>query len=182
LPLKDITYYVNRKGARRAVVFYLGLSLAFLIFCLFIPAQIGEDVELSSVLEAIARIVGIAGTIGFSVLGLIFLRRLRSREPYLVISVDGVYDNASGMTSGAGQIDWSEIADIRLSSYQGLPCVELVPKNRERFLRRFGWMERINRSSRFGYPAVAIRGPLLPVEPDVLVEQMREYRQFALDM
>jgi len=182
LPLEDIEYYINRKGARKAIVFYLSLSLAFFIFTLFVPPLIGEDVGLSSALKAIARIAGIAGTIGFSVLGLLFLRRFRSKEPYLVISVDGIYDNASGMSSGAGQIEWSEIDDIRLSSYQGLPCVELVPKNRERFLRRFGWMERINRSSRLGYPAVALRGPLLPVEPDVLVEQMREYRRFALDM
>jgi hypothetical protein len=181
LPLKEIAYYVNRKGARRAILFYLGLSLAFLLFHLFVSAHTGEDMGLSSASEAIASVIGIAGAIVSSVLGIIFLRRLCSREPYLVISVDGIYDNASGMNSGAGQIAWSEIAAIRLTRYHGLPCVELVPKDREQFLQRFSWMERLNRSSRLGYPAVAIRGPLLPVEPDVLVEQMREYRQCALD-
>ena len=163
------------------MVFYLSLSLAFLLFHLLVPAHIGEDSGLTSASKAIARVIGIVGTIVFDVLGLLFLRRLCSKEPYLVISVDGVYDNASGMLSGAGQIDWSEIADIRLSRYHGLPCVELVPSNRERFLQRFSWMERINRSSRLGYPAVALRGPLLPVAPDLLAEQMREYRRRALD-
>lgn len=181
MPLKDVAYYVNRKGARRAILSYLSLSLGFFLFAIFVPAYIGENGGLSSVLEVIARVTGIAGTIAFTVLALIFLRRLLSREPYLVIREDGVFDNASGMWSGAGQIGWREIADIRLSRYQGLPCVELVPENREQFLQRFGWMERINRSLRLGYPAVAIRGPLLPVEPDVLAEQMREYRRCALD-
>jgi len=72
-------------------------------------------------------------------------------------------------------------ADVRLSKYQGLPCVELVPKNRERFLQRFSWLERLNRSARFGYPAVALRGPLLPVEPALLAEQIRGYWRNALN-
>lgn len=171
----ELRYYVDKNSARRAVIFYLILSLAFLIFHLFIAPYVDGNEGLSPATRVLARFIGIAGILVFSTLGLLFLHRLYSKEPYLVISSHGVYDNASGIFSGAGQIEWSEIADVRLSKYHNLPCVELVPKNPERFLERFGWIERINRSSRLGYPAVAIRGPLLPVEPAILAGQMREY-------
>ena len=178
---ENIAYYANRKGAKRAVIFYLILSLAFLLFHLFVSLHIGEDSDLSFASKALARVIGIGGIIVFSTLGLLFLYRLYSKKPYLVISANGIYDNASGTYSGAGQIEWSDIADVRLSKYHNLPCVELVPKNRERFMQRFGWIERINRSARLGYPAVAIRGPLLPVEPALLAEQIRECWRSALD-
>ncbi len=178
---EDIAYYVNRKGAKRAVIFFLILSLAFLLFHLFVSPHIGEDSDLSFASKALARVIGIGGIIVFATLALLFLYRLYSKEPFLVISASGIYDNASGTCSGAGQIEWSEIADVRLAKYHNLPCVEIVLKNRERFLQRFGWVERINRSARLGYPAVAIRGPLLPVEPALLAEQIREYWRRALD-
>ncbi|MDH3601252.1 MAG: hypothetical protein OEU26_16670 [Candidatus Tectomicrobia bacterium] len=173
----DIEYYVNRAGARKAVIFYVVLALLF-IFVLFF---VGADAELSLVSKALAFVAGVGGVVAFSYLGLVFRRRLNSKEPLLVLNVRGVFDNASGMSSGAGWIEWSEIADIRVSRYHNLPCVEVVLKNREMFLQRFGWMERVNRSSRLGYPAVAIRGPLLPVEPAMLAEQMRTYWQSACD-
>jgi hypothetical protein len=53
------------------------------------------------------------------------------------------------------------------------PCVELVPADQDAFLRRFSWLGRMGRNPRLGYPVVAIRGPLLPVGTDILVEQMR---------
>ena len=176
---EEIVYYVNRRGTMRAVIFYLILLLTFLLFHLYVSPNTG-GMDLPSAAKLIVHITGIGGIVIFSILVLMFLRRLYSKEPYLVVSARGVYDNASGSWSGAGWIDWSEIADVRLSKYQGLPCVELVPKNRERFLQRFNWLERVNRSARFGYPAVALRGPLLPVEPALLAEQIREYWRNAL--
>ena len=177
---EEIVYYVNRKGTRRAIIFYLLLLLTFLLFHLYVSPKL-EGTDLPSATKVLVHIAGIGGIVLFSILVLMFLRRLYSKEPYLVISSRGVYDNASGSWSGAGWIDWSEIADVRLSKYQGLPCVELVPKNRERFLQRFSWLERLNRSARFGYPAVALRGPLLPVEPALLAEQIRGYWRNALN-
>ena len=180
LHTEEIVYYVNRKGTRRAIIFYLILLLTFLLFHLYVSPKL-EGTDLPSATKVLVHIAGIGGIVLFSILVLMFLRRLYSKEPYLVISSRGVYDNASGSWSGAGWIDWSEIADVRLSKYQGLPCVELVPKNRERFLQRFSWLERLNRSARFGYPAVALRGPLLPVEPALLAEQIRGYWRNALN-
>lgn len=177
---EEIVYYVNSRGAKRAVIFYLILSLAFLLFHLYVTPTLGGT-GLPSAYRALAHIAGIGGIVVFSTLGLIFLRRLFSKEPYIVVNAHGIYDNASGIWSGAGRIEWSEIADVRLSKYHNLPCVELVPKKRECFLQRFNWMERINRSSRLGYPAVALRGPLLPVEPALLAGQIREYWRNALD-
>lgn len=170
---EEIVYYVNCRGAKSGGIFFLILSLAFLVFYLYVFLNVG-GADLPSVSKALAHIAGIGGIVGFSTLGLMFLRRLYSKEPYLIVNARGIYDNASGSWSGAGWIEWSEIADVRLSNYHSLPCVELVLKNRERFLRRFNWLGRINRSARLGYPAVALRGPLLPVEPILLVEQIRD--------
>lgn len=177
---EEIVYYVNRRGASRAVISCVILLLGFLIFHLYVSSSSGV-MDLSSATRVIVHSAGIGGVVIFSILGLMYLRRLCSREPYLVVSARGVYDNASGSWNGAGWIDWTEIDDIRLSKYQGLPCVELVPKDRERFLQRFNWLERFNRSTRFGYPVVALRGPLLPVEPAQLAEQIREYRRDVLN-
>ncbi|MGB5472401.1 MAG: STM3941 family protein [Gammaproteobacteria bacterium] len=177
---EEIVFYVNRRGTRRTVIFCLVLLLTFLLSYIYVSPNLGET-DLPSATKVLVHIAGIGGIVLFGILGLMFLRRLYSRQPYLVISPRGVYDNASGSWSGAGWIDWSEIADVRLSKYQGLPCVELVPKNRERFLQRFNWLERLNRSARFGYPAVALRGPLLPVEPALLAEQIRGYWRNVLN-
>lgn len=156
------------------------LALGCLLF-LLVFGVLGVDSDLSIVSMALASVAGVLGFVGFATLGFIFFRRLNSKEPYLVIGPAGLYDNASGMSSGAGWIAWSEIADVRLSKYHNLHCVELLPKSRTHFMQRFSWLERLNRSSRLGYPAVAIRGPLLPVEPTVLVEQIRRYWRGAHD-
>lgn len=171
---REIVYEVDRRGARRSVIVHILLASGCLLFLLVVDL-FGADSDLSVVSMALATVAGVVGVVGFGKLGLIFFRRLNSSEPYLVITPEGLYDNASGMSSGAGWIAWSEIADVRLSRYHNLDCVELVPKSRRQFMRRFSWLERFNRSSRLGYPAVAIRGPLLPVEPAVLVEQISSY-------
>lgn len=131
-------------------------------------------------MKVLTCIIGIGG-VGFAVLGLLFVRRLFSNGPYLVINNNGIYDYASGIYSGAGFIDWSEIDDIKLSKYHNLPCVELVLKNRGQFLKRFSIFERINRSKFLGYPAIALRGPLLPVEPHIMIEQIMEYKKLIVE-
>lgn len=176
----EIVYHVDRKGARRSGIYFLLLALGSLVFLLLFGI-VGVAPELSAVSRAVASVAGAAGALGFGTLGLTFFRRLSSGEPYLVIGPDGLHDNASGLTSGAGWIAWSQIGDVRLSRYHNMDCVELVPRDRNDFMRRFGWLERFNRSRRLGYPAVAIRGPLLPVEPAVLVEEIRRYWRGAGD-
>lgn len=177
----EVTYNVDRRGATKGVAFHLTLAIVCLLFHLFASPLARDHPDLPDAWETLASYIGIAGFVLFAVLGLRFLRMLVSSEPYLVINTEGILDNASGMFSGAGWIKWEEVADIRLSKYHNLPCVELVLKDRERFLQRFGWAERLNRSYRLGYPTVALRGPLLPVEPAVLVEQIQGYWQRAPD-
>jgi len=177
--MKEITFRVNRRGAAKGAALHLTLALAFLLFRLFATPLAPNHPALPQSWEALASFIGIVGFIFFTILGLRFFRMLVSSEPYLVINVRGVQDNASGMFSGAGWIAWEEIADVKLSKYHNLPCVELVPKDRGRFLQRFGWVERLGRSSRLGYPAVALRGPLLSIEPSELAERMRAYWRHA---
>jgi hypothetical protein len=172
---EEIVYYVDRRGALTAAVAALIVAASFLLFHLFVAPIVSQDPEVSLVQRVVSRGIGPAGFVVFAIVGIIYLRRLMSRQPYLVISKQGVFDNASGVWSGAGWIAWSEIAEIRLSRYHNLPSVELVPSDREQLMRRFGWVERLNRSRTLGYPAVAFRGPLLPAEPSVLVQQMETF-------
>lgn len=178
--MNEVAYHVNKRGAAKGVAFHLCLAVTFLLFHFFVSPRLQQRPDISGGWEAVASYIGMVGFVAFILLGLRFFRMMLSSEPYLVINAEGILDNASGMFSGAGWIPWDEIADIRLSKYHNLPCVELVPTDRERFLQRLGWAERISRSS-LGYPAVALRGPLLPVEPAVLAEQIQAYWQRAHD-
>lgn len=179
--MERITYPVDRDGARKGVLFFLALAIGFLLFHVHLAPLLTEGADPSPVSRAIASGAGLVGFAFSSILVIAYLRRLLSDEPYLALDSRGVYDNASGTWSGAGWIEWSEIADIRVSTYHNLPCVEIVPKDRARFLKRFGWLGRLDRSERLGLPAVALRGPLLPVEPIVLADRMRAYWRSATD-
>ena len=174
----EIIYKVNKRNARKAALLYFILSLVcFLIFFYIYnnPANIGPII----LNIAFAGIMATGG-LGFAVLGLLFIRRLYSKQPYLLINENGIYDYASGIYTGAGFIDWNIIDDIKLSKYHNLPCVELVIKNREQFLREFSILERVNRSKFLGYPAVALRGPLLPIEPRILFKEIVEYKKLIV--
>jgi hypothetical protein len=168
-------YHVNKKGAVRAIAFHFGLAAAILLICVFVSTGSQAMLDVSKTARVLLWIVAVGGPIVFSTLGFVFLFRLRSDRPLLVLGPDGILDNGSGVWFGVGLIAWSEISDIRLSRYQGLVCVEVVLRDREAFLSRLGPLDRLNRSARLGYPAVAFRGPLLPVPVEQLLEQMRQY-------
>ena len=176
---QEIVYKINKSNAKKAIVLYFILSLSCIFLYFYSSHNLWESNSLV-LMKVLAYIIGIGG-VGFAVLGLLFIRRLFSNGPYLVINNNGIHDYASGIFSGAGFIDWNEIDDIKLSKYHNLPCVELVLKNREQFLKRFSIFERINRSKFLGYPAIAFRGPMLPVEPHIMIEQIMEYKKLIVE-
>jgi hypothetical protein len=66
----------------RAVIFYLILLLTFLLFHLYVSPNTGGT-DLPSAAKLIVHITGIGGIVIFSILVLMFIRRLYSKEPYL---------------------------------------------------------------------------------------------------
>ncbi len=172
---QELVYEVDRRGALRAVAFHSGLALAMLLFLVLLVPRLPGNGQSSPFVSFFAGAAGLLGVGLFATLALRFLLRLASGEPLLVINARGLQDNASGVFSGAGWIDWAEVAEVRLSTYQGLRAVEIVPRDRQLFLSRLGRVERVARSARLGYPALALRGPLLPLDPAVLAEQIQAY-------
>lgn len=179
--VRRLVYHPDAKGGRRSVAFHGTVATGFLavgVAVWVLPASItgastGAQVGIS--------VLALAGALIFGWVAVSFLQRLRSDSPLVVLEPDGLFDNGSAMFSGVGWIPWSDVEEIRLGSYQGLPCVEVVLHDRNSFLRRLSWLERPGRSARLGYPAVAFRGPLLPEEPERMVEEMRAYLSSVLE-
>lgn len=152
----------------------MGLASLF-VFCYVYRSALAAP---SNVSDAFVGLTGLSGTVFFLIVSALFLRRAVSSQPYVVITSEGIYDNGSGIWAGAGWIDWDEVADIRVSTYNGRPSVELIPLDKVEFMQRFNWIERIDRiSSR--YPPVVFRPPLLSIPEDVLAEQLRAYWEAA---
>ena len=169
-----VAYRIDQRGARNAVAFHAMLSTGFLLLGILawsVPYAIGAFDGARLAIAAMAA----GGATLFFWIAFRFFERLRSDAPLFVLDSQGVYDNGSAVFSGVGWIGWGEIEDVRVGRYHRLPCVELVLKDRDRFLERVPWSGRVGRSARLGYPAVAFRGPLLPGDPQRLVEQIRLY-------
>ncbi len=89
------------------------------------------------------------------------LLRLIKPKPSLVINDEGVFDNASAV--GAGMLKWSEIAEVKISSFMGQRFLSIVPNNPEEILQRQSiikrWLMTANRGlvdSPFNVPETAL--------------------------
>ncbi len=96
----------------------------------------------------IVRVLG--GYLGVAFFGICLgyaIFRLIKPKPSLVINDEGVFDNASAV--GAGMLKWSEIAEVKISSYMGQRFLSIVPNNLEEILQRQSilkrWLMKVNR-------------------------------------
>ena len=126
-------------------------------------------------MHALVSAVAACGTAAFGWIGVRLFLRSRSDRPLVVLDADGIWDYGSAVFSGVGRIPWREVQEVRVGRYQGLDCVEVVVRDRDDLLRGRSWLDRMGRSEWLGYPAVAFRGPLLPMAPARMVEEMRTF-------
>ena len=172
---RRLEYEVDVNGGQRAAAFHALLASGFLLVgaaAWWLPAQI---VGTSSGARWLVAVVSVAGAALFGSLAVRFGRRSRSGVPLITLQPDALVDHGSAVFSGVGRIPWSEIEDIRLGRYHSLPCVEIVLRDRETVLQELSWTERLGRSARLGYPALAFRGPLLPKPAEAMAEEMRAF-------
>lgn len=110
---------------------------------------------------------------GFGFLYLTF--RLVVRKPALVVSDEGILDNASAV--GAGLIRWDEVKDIRATSFGAERMLVIVPKDEAAILARQNLVKRLvmrMNKSLSGY-IVCIPGNILPMPCDELRDEIKHY-------
>ena len=84
---------------------------------------------ISPVCQSVTKIfvAGIAGIIFFGFIGFSIFKRLFDKKPGVIISLNGIVDNSSGLS--AGFIPWSDIKEIKETIVARQPFINLVVKN-----------------------------------------------------
>ena len=134
--MEDIVIFPSRK---KLVLIAIG-ALGFVALGIFII----KKPEIYWVFRLLGGYLGVAFfgiCLGYA------LFRLIKPVPSLVINDEGVFDNASAV--GAGMLKWSEIAEVRISSFMGQRFLSIVPNNLEEILQRQNitkrWLMKANR-------------------------------------
>lgn len=166
-----LVYRMSRKRLCKSLIW----SIVFLCICIWMAV----DPYQSDYPFWLMRAVGILGSVFFSVLILFSAKRLILRDPAVIVSRKGIFDNATGI--GVGWIGWEEIQNIYVSSYSAglnrFSYVGIMPKNRDIFMIRFSWIGRFIRSSPSGSAPIKIQDGLLEVEADSLYREIVAYKQ-----
>jgi hypothetical protein len=148
--MEDIVIFPSRK------------KLVLIAIGAFVLAAIGVFIIKDPEIYWLIRILG--GYLGVPFFGACLgyaLFRLTKPKPSLVINDEGVFDNASAV--GAGMLKWSEIAEVKITSYMGQRFLSIVPNNLEEILQRQSilkrWLMKANRGlvdSPFNVPEIAL--------------------------
>lgn len=151
-------------------------ALAFVFTGLWIGGLFGGP-------KAGLGMVVVATYVGVPVFGLCFvyaLYRLVVRKPALVVSREGILDNASAL--GAGMIRWEEIREVRSCHFGTQRMLVIVPRDEGAILARQNPAKRllmlVNKSLA-GY-AVNIPQNVLPMSDGDVIEEIKRYRKTRL--
>ena len=79
-------------------------------------------------------IVGLASILFFGLVGFSIFKKLWDKTPGLIISDQGVFDNASGVS--AGLVPWTDIVEIRETKVVNQTFINLVVKNPQVYIDR----------------------------------------------
>ena len=188
----ELVYRVDRLGAWRATAFHAALATAVLTAAAVILWVTPSAIAAPQWLRMLALVVGLVGFVAFAGLAWRFARRVRSAEPLIVLRRYGMYENVSAVFTGVGWVAWADVADVRVAEHQGVPCVHVVLRPDAELVSRAAWARRgvgwgrrrgerrmtLLRRARGGMDradrgSLVLQGPLLPVEPDELAEEIR---------
>lgn len=148
-------------------------SLLFVILGLYL-AQNGVAMGLDWWEIIIASYVGIP----FFGLCLMYASyRLLLPKPAVVISDEGIFDNASAV--GAGMLKWEEIADVFAYDFRGHRMLGIVPVNEEVVLGRQSRFKRVMAKMNKGIAEAPFNIPqgVLPISVDELLSRVEERRR-----
>lgn len=118
--------------------------------------------------------------VGVPFFGLCFLYlifRIAVPRPALIVSDEGILDNASVV--GAGLIRWDEVKDIRATSFGTERVLVIVPKDETTILARQNPVKRrlMRMNKSLANCIVCIPGNILPMTCEELRDQIRQYRK-----
>lgn len=122
----------------------------------------------------------IVSWVGIPLFGFSFLYacyRLIVPKPAVIISQQGIFDNASALS--AGLVRWEEIAEISIYKFNMQRYLGIVPLDIEAFLQRQPvfkrWLMKINMHT--GLAPINIPQITLRMKVDELMLRIQEYRQ-----
>jgi hypothetical protein len=155
----------------------LGIAIGALLFvilgCYFAQNRVALGLSLRTII--ITSYVGIP----FFGLCLVYaIYRLLIPKPAVVISDEGIFDNASAV--GAGMLRWEEIADIFAYDFMGQRMLGIIPVNEEIVLRRQTRLKRVIAKMNKGIAPAQFNIPqsVLPISVDELLSRVEERRTY----
>jgi len=103
--------------------------------------------------------------------------RLLMPKPAVVISDEGIFDNASAV--GAGMLRWEEIADVFAYDFMGQRMLGIIPVNEEVVLGRQSRLKRVMAKMNKGIAEAPFNIPqnVLPISVDELLTRVEERRR-----
>lgn len=112
---------------------------------------------------------------GYCFLDLVY--RLAVRRPAVVVSEEGILDNATAL--GAGMIRWEEVRGVRATSFGAQRMVAIVPKDEAALLARQNPAKRLlmRANKSLANYIVCIPESTLPMTREELLEEIGRYRR-----
>jgi hypothetical protein len=126
------------------------------------------------------RVIIIASYVGipfFSLCLVYAVYRLLMPKPVVVISDEGIFDNASAV--GAGMLRWEEIAEVFAYDFMGQRMLGIIPVNEAVVLRRQSRLKRVMAKMNKGIAPAPFNIPqtVLPISVDELLDKVEERRR-----
>lgn len=124
--------------------------------------------------EVVGVVISVVGSVGLLFFGgccVFFILKTFSQRPLLVISSDGIVDNASGIRIGF--IPWSEVEDIRIIGVAKQRFLSITVVHPERFRQR-SVLRRIfiGINERFGWGTANIPESIMPIPLETLKSEI----------
>ncbi len=175
-PVKDIVIYPSK----RYLMAMAAGCLLMIVGCIY-PLIYGYEISGRDVLgrffKSITPSIFYIGAPLFSLPYIYICYRLLKPAPSLIISPEGIFDNASAF--GAGMIRWEEIKSMFIYEIMGRPFPGIIPVNLETILARQPAIKRILFRMNKGMTQAPFAIPEggLPMSAAVLLAKIQSYRE-----
>jgi hypothetical protein len=145
----------------------LGVALGSAGFVL-----VGTWMALFAENQAVILVIGALSVAFFGLCGSYAVWRLVRPVPALVITQEGIWDNASAV--GVGLIRWDEIAELRECQFRNQVFLGIVPKDLHTVLAKLPAWKRmaIKANGLLGTPSINIPQLALPMKVTVLLREI----------
>ena len=154
----------------------LAIAMASLLFVIF-GFYLGQNRVAMEVPVWKFIVIAYVGIPFFSLCLVYAIYRLLVPKPAVVISDEGIFDNASAV--GAGMLKWEEIAEVFAYDFMGQRMLGIIPVNEAVVLARQSRLKRVMAKMNKGIAPAAFNIPqsVLPISVDELLSRVEERRR-----